>query len=164
LGARVLFITGRGKKGYHQEPVRQFQFVILTFILVLTVQAQSKPTAALSCPETIKVSEAAIAPAPWKSAAAQSDHAFERVSIYNGTPGAKEYDLAPDDEKNTAGKIVQTWNVKDYRSMNVFLRCRYHDTAATLFMDVPAAYTNCTLSFTVDKKGNFLGKSTILCR
>ena len=48
--------------------------------------------------------------------------------------------------------------------MNVFLRCRYHDTSATLFMDVPAVYTSCIFTFTLDKKGSFLGKSNLLCR
>jgi hypothetical protein len=101
---------------------------------------------------------------PWKPATAQSDHSFERSSLTNGTPGAQEYDLAPDDEKTTAGKTIQTWNLKDYRTMNLFLRCRYHDTSATLFIDIPATYTNSTLTFTLDKKGNFLGKSNLLCR
>jgi len=112
----------------------------------------------------LKVAETATPIAGWKAANGQSEHPFERVSVYNGTAGGQEYDLAPDDEKNSAGKIVQTWNLKDYRSMNLFLRCRYHDTSATLFMDVPASYTNCTFTFTLDKQGNFLGKSNLLCR
>ncbi len=141
------------------------QFLILTFTIAAAAQAQPKPvTTPLTCPETIKVSETATPIANWKTANGQSEHAFERVSIYNGTPGAQEYDLAPDDEKNTAGKIIQTWNLKDYRAMNLFLRCRYHDTSATLFMDAPAIYTTCTFTFTLDKKGNFLGKSNLLCR
>ena len=45
--------------------------------------------------------------------------------------------------------------------MNIYLRCRYHDTSATIFRDVPACYTTCT--FTLDKQGNFLGKSNLLC-
>ncbi len=118
----------------------------------------------MSCPETLKVAETATPIAGWKAAGGQSEHPFERVSVYNGTAAGQEYDLAPDDEKNSAGKIVQTWNLKDYRSMNLFLRCRYHDTSATLFMDVPASYTNCTFTFTLDKQGNFLGKSNLLCR
>jgi len=80
------------------------------------------------------------------------------------TPGGQEYDLAPDAEKNLAGKITQTWNLKDYRTMNLFLRCRYHDTSATLFMDVPTSYTSCTFTFALDKKGVFIGKSNLLCR
>ena len=48
--------------------------------------------------------------------------------------------------------------------MNIYLRCRYHDTSATIFADVPVIYTICTFTFTLDKQGNFLGKSSLLCR
>jgi hypothetical protein len=48
--------------------------------------------------------------------------------------------------------------------MNIYLRCRYHDTSATIFTDVPTSYTTCTFTFTLDKQGNFLGKSNLLCR
>jgi hypothetical protein len=112
----------------------------------------------------VKVVETPTPPADWKAASGQSEHPFQRVSIYNGTAGGQEYDLAPDGEKNVAGKIIQTWNLKDYRIMNLFLRRRYHDTSATLFMDVPASYTSCTFTFTLDKKGVFVGKSNLLCR
>jgi hypothetical protein len=125
---------------YFSSPMRLFP--IFTIALA-AAQAQNK--APLSCPETMK------------------DHAFERVSIYNGTP-SDEYELAPDDEKTIAGKIVQVWKLKDYRTMNIFLRCRYHDTTATRVMDVPAVYNTCTFTFMLDKKGKFLGKSDLLCR
>jgi hypothetical protein len=48
--------------------------------------------------------------------------------------------------------------------MNIYLRCRYHDTSATIFKNIPATYTTCTFTFTLDKQGNFLGKSNLLCR
>jgi len=139
---------------------------LLPLVIFLLVACASvvAATAPLSCPETPKVTETATPIAGWKAAAGQSGHAFQRVSVYNAPPGGQEYDLAPDGEKNTAGKILQTWNLKDYRSMNLFVRCRYHDTSATLFMDVPASYTNCTFTFTLDNQGNFLGKSSLLCR
>ena len=129
-------------------------------------QAQSKSAATppLTCPETLKSYDTATTVTGWTSAGGQSEHAFERVSIYNGTAAGEHSDLAPDDEKNTAGKIVQTWKLKDYRSMNIYLRCRYHDTSATIFADVPVSYTICTLTFTLDKQGNLLGKSSLLCR
>ena len=106
---------------------------------------------AQTCPETITVGKA--------------EHRFERVSIYNGTAGGKEFELAPDEGKDSAGpKIVQTWNLKDYRSMNIFLRCRYHDTGIIKNLDAPANLRSCTLTFTLDKKGVYAGKSTLLCR
>ena len=135
--------------------------LILFFAACASIVAATPP---LSCPETLKSYDTA-APVPgWTAAGGESEHAFERVSIYNGTAAGEHFDLAPDDEKNTAGKIVQTWNLKDYRSMNIYLRCRYHDTSATIFKNIPATYTTCTFTFTLDKQGNFLGKSNLLCR
>jgi hypothetical protein len=136
------------------------------FLLACAAALVAPPQTAspVSCPETLKVVETAAPPAGWKAAGGQSEHPFQRVSIYNGIPGGQEYDLAPDAEKSVAGKTIQTWNLKDYRTMNLFLRCRYHDTSATLFMDVPASYTSCTFTFTLDKKGVFIGKSNLLCR
>jgi len=136
---------------------------VLVFVSAVLAQAQSKPaTPPLTCPGTLKSYDTATTVTGWTSAGGQSDHAFDRVSIYNGTVTGEHSGLAPDYQKNSAGKIVQTWNLKDYRSMNIYLRCRYHDTSATIFRDVPASYTTCT--FTLDKQGTFLGKSSLLCR
>lgn len=136
-------------------------FAILAAIFA--ARAQSFSTG-LSCPEKVTVSET-IAPAQgWKASPSQSERAFERVSIFNGIAGGKEYELAPDGEKQAGGKIVQTWKLKDYRSMNIFLRCRYHDTPAVLLRDLPENLATCTLTFALDKKGNCIGKSTVVCR
>jgi len=123
-----------------------------------------KSVAALSCPEKLTVTETVTPVEGWKASGGKSDHAFERVSVYNGTAGGQEYDLAPDSQSQMSTHVTQTWNLKDYRSMNIFLRCRYHDTAAVLIRDVPAGIQACTFTFTSEKKGDFLGKSAVTCR
>jgi hypothetical protein len=125
--------------------------------------AQS-PATTLSCPEKVTVAESIVPVPGWKSTASPTDRAFERVSVYNGVAGGQEYELAPDDEKKTGGKIQQSWKVKEYRNMNVFLRCRYHGTSAVLVRDVPPNLETCTFDFALDKNGAFLGKSTLVCR
>jgi len=138
--------------------------VIASVVSSATAFAQTAPTT-LSCPENIEVAETPTPVKGWTAGSGgKAEHKFERVSIYNGKAGGQEYELAPDDEKKNAGKIVQTWNLKDYRTMNLFLRCRYHDTSVVLFSDLAPALTTCTLTFTLDKNGNFLGKSTLQCR
>jgi hypothetical protein len=89
---------------------------------------------------------------------------FERINIYNGKPGGEEYDLAPDDQTETGPKITQTWFLKDYRSMPIFVRCRYRGTTAVTTLDVPAKYRKCTLTFEMDKKNNIVGKSEFSCK
>jgi hypothetical protein len=81
---------------------------------------QSSPPPSLSCPSTLKVTETAAPLQGWKSVSTPKDHEFERVSIYNVDKEGREYDLAPDDQARTTGKIVQAWKLKDYRSMKIF--------------------------------------------
>lgn len=117
-------------------------------LVFVTVAAAAGQT--LACPETITT--------------AKVEHRFERVSIYNGKPGAEEYELAPDDEKANGRAIIQTWFLKDYRTMNLFLRCRYHDTTVTRTMDLPAHLQTCTFTFELRKDGTIVGKPAALCR
>jgi hypothetical protein len=111
------------------------------------VQAQT-PAAppAFTCPAIMTVRESSDAKAPWQAEPGKSEHKFSRPSIYNGTPGKAEYDLAP--EEQTKGQQVhQKWNLADYRSMNLFVRCRYEDTEVTLVTDLPKALTVCSFAF-----------------
>jgi hypothetical protein len=93
----------------------------------------------LTCPVSIKV--------------AKSEHKFERPSIYNGTPGKQEYELAPDDTHTQDRQVRETWNVADYRDMNLFVRCRYLGTAETIVRNIPAPLKTCVFTFR-DVPGN----------
>ncbi len=50
-------------------------------------------------------------------------------------------------------QVRQTWNLADYREMNLFVRCRYLGTAATVVTNIPAPLKTCVFSFH-DVKGN----------
>lgn len=132
--------------------------------LIALVSALPAAAQVLACPESVVVGESIVAAGSWQSEAANATREFERISVYNGKAGGSEYDLAPDDEKKSGGLVVQTWDLKAYRTMNVFLRCRYHDTQATLWMDVPAAIKKCSLRFRIDAHGRIVGKSSMECR
>jgi hypothetical protein len=156
--------TERGAKSLLTPLAARAAPLALCAGLAATFTALAQSPATLICPEKVTVSEA-ITPVPgWRSTASQSEHAFERVSVYNGAAGGQEYELAPDDEKRTAGKIAQTWKLKDYRTMNVFLRCRYHNTSAVLVRDAPESLQTCIFDFALDKNGSFIGKSALVCR
>jgi hypothetical protein len=113
---------------------------------ILTSQRAPAP-AQLTCPASITVIGKASVAAPWQAESAKSDHRFERPSIYNGTPGKQEYDLAPDDTQTAGKRVRETWNFADYRDMNLFLRCRYLGTAATVVTSIPAPLKTCVFSF-----------------
>jgi len=109
--------------------------------------AQEQPHA-FGCPATIAVIESATAAPPWHAEASPAkDHKFLRPSIYNGTPGGKEYELAPDNEKSGGKRVRQEWNLSAYRDMNLFLRCRYAGTEVTAVADIPASLKTCEFTF-----------------
>lgn len=108
--------------------------------------AQSAYTA-LACPASIPVTESAPVPAPWRAEAAKAIHKFLRPSIYNGRPGKNEAELAPDDTQTQGKQVKQTWKLTDYRSENLFLRCRYEGTSVTVMTNLPARLKTCTFSF-----------------
>ena len=96
--------------------------------------------------------------------AVNAGHPFDRVSIFNGKQGGREYDLAPDDEKSARGKITQTWFLKDYRSMNIFLRCRYQGTEMVTSTDIPANIQTCTFTFDISRNGKITGGRSFACK
>jgi hypothetical protein len=129
------------------------------------LDAQDKQTRArVVCPSNVTVVETVAPISGWSVAPATTRRSFERISVYNGTPGGQEYDLAPDDQKEKGNKITQTWDVKAYRSMNVFIRCRYHDTSAVLLRELSSDVTSCTLQFTAAANGAISADSTVECR
>jgi hypothetical protein len=112
------------------------------------LSSQSTPAATpFTCPASIAVTGTASAAPPWQAESAKSDHKFQRPSLYNGTPGKQEYELAPDDTQNQSRQVRQTWNLADYRQMNLFVRCRYSGTAATVVTNIPAQLKSCVFSF-----------------
>ena len=112
------------------------------------LSSQNVPAATpLTCPASITVTGTASVAAPWQAESGKSNHKFERPSIYNGTPGKQEYDLAPDDTQTAGKRVRETWNLADYRDMNLFLRCRYLGTAATVVTSIPTPLKTCVFSF-----------------
>jgi hypothetical protein len=126
---------------------------LLMLALPLALAAQTP--APLSCPATL-TPPGATGQGPARE--------FERINIYNGKPGGEEYDLAPDDQTEARGKVTQWWFLKDYRSMNIFVRCRYRGTDAVTNLDVPAKYQKCSFTFQMDKKNNIIGKPEFSCK
>ena len=124
-------------------------------VLAFPVASVAQTPAPLTCPARLS---------PPGATGEGAAHEFERINIYNGKPGGEEYDLAPDDETQAGRKITQMWFVKDYRTMPVFVRCRYRGTTAVTTLDVPAKYQKCTLTFEMDKKNAIIGKSEFSCK
>jgi hypothetical protein len=126
-------------------------------------QISAPPRASLACPATLTVSETA-APLPgWSFQSDAAQHRFERISVFN-RDGAKEYDLAPDDEKPSGAKVIQTWELQSYRELPLILTCRYQGTSATLSREIPKALNTCSQTIEIDKTGNIKGQSSMSCQ
>jgi hypothetical protein len=140
-------------------------YVAFAILISRPVCAQDKTRKApLSCPASIEVTETAGAVSGWKIEDAKAKRAFERISIYNGTNGDREFELAPDDQKEERSRITQTWYLRGYRSMNMFLRCRYSGTQVVLSKDIPEGLETCVFAFSSDKSGKITGTSSFVCR
>jgi hypothetical protein len=125
---------------------------------------KAKPALPVLCPAAITVNESTVPVPGWTVTPSKTQHAFERISVYNGKSGGQEYDLAPDDEKRQGNRITQVWMLKGYRTMNLFLRCRYRDTSSVLTMDLQPRLETCVQRFNADNKGRVAGESEMQCR
>jgi hypothetical protein len=101
---------------------------------------------------------------PATISAGGAQHNYERISVLNGKPGGQEYDLAPDASQVRNQRMTQTWYLKDYRDMPLFLRCRYTGTQEVRNLDLPSPLETCRQSFKVDKRGNLSGPYEMECR
>lgn len=138
--------------------------VVLAFCGCAILSAQpARAPQPLSCPATVTVNESITPPSPWQSRTPSVERTFERISVYNGKDGGEEFELAPDDERKAGNSILQTWNLKPYRTMNIFIRCRYRNTGALLWMNLPAEIGQCKLRFQADSRGRIVGKSSMEC-
>jgi hypothetical protein len=141
--------------------MRQVLLILSAAALLSPASAQTK--IAFACPASLTVTEQAQTSEGWTGAAVKSEHALQTAKIYNGNPGKEEYDLRPDDEVQKGKSALMTWVVKDYRSMNVFVRCYYYDTKATVTANIPAPVNKCSVSLETKADGTIVGKSQMKC-
>jgi hypothetical protein len=117
----------------------------------------------IGCPAIVTVSETAVPIAGWSFHSDVAQHRFERISVLNKDDG-KEYDLAPDGEKQSGAKVNQTWNLQAYRQLPLFLTCRYQGTSVTLSKELPKSINACTQTIALDRSGTITGQSSMSCR
>jgi hypothetical protein len=137
---------------------------MILILAAVAANAQTGVTTPVRCPDSISVVETAQSLPGWKAASITTQHAFERISVYNADTGGREFDLAPDDQKKEGVHTVQTWGLSGYRTMSLFLRCRYRDTEVTLSMELPASLKTCRQTIRLDGKGKIVGKPEMACQ
>jgi len=137
---------------------------VAAWLATVPLAAQQPKTTPVVCPASVTVHESIAPVAGWTSAAGDVKREFERISVFNGTSGGQEYDLAPDTEKIEHHMVTQTWNLDGYRQMNIFLRCRYHGTSAVLEMDLPAPLKVCTFHYQAAADGSVAAQAQMSCK
>jgi hypothetical protein len=141
----------------------------------LSSGARQATTSSITCPPEIKSTETAEAQGPqgpqgppgpqgaWRSEPSTKVARFERISVFNEQQG-RRFDLAPDTQKRRGTQVTQVWTLRAYRSLPVFLQCRYHGTEASLITQVPDGIERCTLQFSMGARGRVSGASSMICR
>ena len=137
--------------------------LVLFAVAVLAPAASAQGKSAFACPANLTVTEQAQSLEGWAGAPAKTEHALQTAKIYNGNPGKEEYDLRPDDEAQKGKSAILTWILKDYRSMNLFVRCFYYDTKATITANIPAPVNKCSVTLEMKTDGTIVGKSMMKC-
>jgi hypothetical protein len=127
-------------------------------------QLQQFASNVLTCPATLLVEESASPPSGWNAVSATAKRGFERISIYQRSPEGEEFDLAPDEQKQTTTNTSQVWNLPTDRSMPIFLRCRYRNSAVVLETKISLALHKCTLDYVHNARGMISGASEVQCR
>ena len=130
---------------------------------VLTPLSTAQTKTAFACPATLTVTEQAQTLEGWSGPAVKADHGLQTAKVYNGNPGKEEYDLRPDDEAQKGKTVLLTWVLKDYRTMNLFVRCFYYDTKATVTANIPASVNKCSVTLEMKADGTIVGKSQMKC-
>ncbi len=124
-------------------------------LAVTTLCCAAFAAGAATCPAIITVTE---------PSGVKKEHKFERISVFNGKSGGPEYDLVPDNEKKAGSRLTQMWFLNEYRSMPLFLRCRYTGTVSVLDLDLPMPLQTCSQSFNIDRSGRISGPFEMDCR
>jgi hypothetical protein len=127
--------------------------VVLVELLLWAGRPALLPADAFRCADTIAV----------KTGGTSARKPFERISLLN-TDGKEEFDLAPDESKQSGSSLTQSWKVSSYRALPLVMRCRYQGTEEVVDMPVPQGITLCTLQVTMDVKARIVGAGKMTCR
>lgn len=145
-----------------KTPMRVVSVLAVALAAAVPVAAAA---ADFHCPETLTVTEQGAAPAGWRADASVKARKFDFLSVFDGAFGDVQGDLAPESKRR--GKIeVLSWDLKAHREKNgnIWVRCRYADTAATLSINLPGEISRCETTVEIDKKGNVLRTVGMQCR
>jgi hypothetical protein len=137
--------------------------LVLSAAALLAPAAAAQAKNAFACPASLTVTEQAQTSEGWTGTSVKAEHALQTAKIYNGNPGKEEYDLRPDDEAQKGKILLLSWILKDYRSMNLFVRCFYYDTKATVTANIPAPVNKCSVTLEMKADGTIVGKSQMKC-
>jgi len=133
----------------------------LLFVSFSTAPLAAQAKLALGCPAQIS----STAPhAGWQVKGNGTSADLHSTSIYNlDKNGMQEYELAPDDTQQRANHVKQTWNLEDYRTLPLYLRCNFGN-GISAFREIPRSLKTCNLEFDLDKVHPISGRPKIICK
>jgi hypothetical protein len=112
--------------------------------------AKAEPVT-VQCPETLDVTQTAVAVGDWQVYAASGTHAFSRLKIYSGHPQGKVA-LAPDNGEEQPADY--RWALGDAGD-HLWVECSYHGSSTRLVRPLAKGLHSCQM----EKLDNTMGLS-----
>lgn len=72
--------------------------------------------------------------------------------------------MKPDDQAKRSKNLILSWRLKDYRDMNLFIRCSYYDSSVTVTANIPSTINKCSVTLELTSSNQIVGKSQMKCQ
>lgn len=140
--------------------------LVLAGIMFTSAQALAK-SLVIQCPDPIALKEVAKSTHPkWEVTADKGKIAvsFESILLYDGHP-REMASLKPDDESETPGRLVATWNLpKAEPDRGYWVGCAYRNSMTLLTKRLPDTVSTCRYTQKRLRSGELAGVESFVCR
>ena len=120
----------------------------------------------LRCPPTVDTTEVARPVDGWSSQNGEAQRSLRGVSFYSVGKDGREYELAPDDQKERGRVVRNVWEIHRYRdpAAELVLRCHYTDTTVRLSTQISFAINTCYFDAEVTANGKVRSVVRMICK
>jgi len=119
---------------------RSFRLALAMSLLFLGAGAGRCDPVSVQCPETLNMTENAVAVGDWQVFVSSNPHGFSRLRIYNGQPQGKM--LLDADNATDEQPANYRWTLGSAGD-SLWIECAYHASAVRLVQELPKGLHSC---------------------
>ncbi|QDQ27511.1 hypothetical protein FNU76_14740 [Chitinimonas arctica] len=141
-------------------------FLIGALLLGLSGGASAAESQAMSCPESLPVTEqAGTLDKPWEVVADQGrgGYGLDGVRFYSGPP-QEMATLVPDQTRQTSRERKSVWRLPSNGGQQYWLACAYRNTALLATRALPPELKSCELTEQLLPSGKVLKVVAVVCK